>query len=106
PFLIKREKEELIERENLAGVLANELKSDGARGETASASELIQILKDPRVVAERFNRLELEAERQFDAFTKPPFFNKGNNPAEEKALRRGVKVRSIYEKAALEHAEI
>jgi HTH-type transcriptional regulator, sugar sensing transcriptional regulator len=105
PFLIKREKEELIERENLAGVLANELKSEGP-GENALASEVIQILKDPRVVAERFERLEHAAKQQIDVFVKAPVFLGGGNPAEEKSLQRGVRNRAIYERAILDQPNI
>ena len=59
PSLIAREKEELIERENLAVVLANELKSEQDPGGNTLTSEFIQVLKDPRVAAERFERLQL-----------------------------------------------
>ena len=105
PFLIAREKEELIEREKLAGVLANELKSEGTPTETTFASDFIQVLKDPRVVSERFDRLQLEAEHDIQGFVKPPFFNRGNR-GEQKALRRGVRFRVLYEKAALDDPSV
>jgi len=102
PFLIAREKQGLAERENLAGVLANELKSDGVPAETALASELIQVLKDPRVVAERFERLQLEAKHQIDGFVKAPFFVRSGNPVHSRTFQKGVRYRGLYERAVLD----
>jgi HTH-type transcriptional regulator, sugar sensing transcriptional regulator len=101
PSLIRREKEELVHRESVAKKLTEHLSSLAEPDETAP-DELIQVIRSPRAVAERFERLQLEAERQIDIFTKPPFFNRSGNTAQEKVLRRGVRARSIYEKAALE----
>lgn len=108
PFLIKREKEELAERETLAAALANELKSEHDPAETLLSSELIKVLKDPRVVAEHFERLQLETERQIDGFIKAPLFNVSNpeNPAQMKAIRRGVHYRGLYERAVLDDPAI
>jgi sugar-specific transcriptional regulator TrmB len=100
-LLMVREREKLVQRERLAEELAQRM-APFANASEAAPEELIQVLRNPRAVAERFERLELEAERQIDIFTKPPFFMRPGNPAEEKALRRGVKVRGLYEKAALE----
>jgi HTH-type transcriptional regulator, sugar sensing transcriptional regulator len=105
PTLIRREKEELLHRESVAKKLTEHL-SSLAEPVEAVPEELIEVIRNPRAVAERFERLELEAERQIDIFTKPPFFiaaaNRAPNPALEKALRRGVRSRSLYEKATLD----
>jgi sugar-specific transcriptional regulator TrmB len=101
PSLIAREKEELIQREHVANELVDRL-SPLAEASEAVPEELIQVIRNPKVVAERFERLQLEAERQIDIFTKPPFFSRTGNPAQRKALRRGVRARSLYEKSALE----
>jgi hypothetical protein len=76
----------------------------------SAPDEVIQVIRSPRAVAERFERLVLEAERQIDVLTKPPFVlpatNLASNPAQEKAQRRGVRCRSLYEKTSLEDAGV
>src|SRR4029077_6618735 len=65
-------------------------------------AELIQILRDPRVIAARFERLQLEAEKSIDVFTKAPLFISPGNPAQAKAQGRGVHCRGLYERAVLD----
>jgi sugar-specific transcriptional regulator TrmB len=101
PSLIAREKEELANRERLAGELAEKLESVAEPFDPAADVEVIQVLRDPRLIAERFERLELEAERQIEIFCKPPVIGRIDNPAQTKAMRRGVRVRSVYEQSAL-----
>lgn len=116
PSLIVREREEMLrrerlaaqaveEREHLARNLAERLSSLAEPIETVS-EEVIQVIRSPRGVSERFDRLQLEAERQIDGFVKAPIYGRQGNPALEKALRRGVRVRAIYERAVLEVAHI
>jgi len=105
PSLIVREREELMQRERLTASLVKQLELLGAPAENCAEEELIQVLRDPRAVRERIERLQLEAERQIDVFTKPPYFGR-SNPAEQKSLRRGVRVRSLYERAGLDAPEI
>src|SRR6266478_1641630 len=90
PTLIRREKEELVHRESVAKKLTEHL-SSLAEPVEAGPEELIEVIRNPRAVAGRFERLELEAERQIDIFTKPPFFMRPGNPPLKKALRRGVR---------------
>jgi len=110
PSLIARAREELlqevVERERIASELAKQLQALAKPAENNGESELIQVLRDPRVVADRFERLELEAERQIEIFIKAPFFHGGGNPAAEKVLRRGLRVRSLYERAIMDAPEI
>jgi len=114
PSLIAAEREELSqrekelgERETVAEQLTDELKST-ARTEAATdiGTEMIQVLRDPRSVLERFKRLQLDAEKTVDAFTKAPYFDPGGNQPESEALRRGVRVRAIYEKAGVDNPGI
>ncbi|MCA1650357.1 MAG: helix-turn-helix domain-containing protein [Acidobacteria bacterium] len=106
PSLIARErdeqKEKLSQRERLAGELVGQLEALADPADRIADAELIQVLRDPRVIAERFERLELEAERQIEAFVKAPVFLRDSNPAQEQALRRGVRIRGLYERAALD----
>jgi len=101
PSLVAYERELIIQRESLASRLGERIAALAEPTETAP-EELVQVIRSPRAVAERFDRLQLEAKQQIDVFTKPPYFARAGNPVEEKALKRGVKVRSLYEKAALE----
>lgn len=112
PSLIEREAEELVQRQNelaerrdLASELGAQLQAFAPLSENNLAAELIQVLRDPRAVRDRVAQLQLEAKRQIDVFTKPPYFNR-SNPGEHKSLRRGVRVRSLYERAALDTPEI
>jgi sugar-specific transcriptional regulator TrmB len=105
PSLIIHEREELLQREQLASELAGELKSVAEPSGFNGASELVQVLRDPRAVKERVERLQREAKRQIDVFTKPPYFGRGN-PGEQKSLRRGLRVRSLYERAALDDPRV
>lgn len=105
PFLMAREREELLHREQLARSLVERLSSLAERSDTI-AEELIQVIRSPRAVGERFERLELEAERSLEVFVKAPVLNRSGNPVQEKILRRGVVIRSLYERAILEVPEI
>ena len=103
--LIAREEETLRRRSGLAGELAKEF-SAIAESNAASSEELVQVLRNPHAVVERFSRLELEAEESIEAFVKPPFFTRTGNPPQAKAMRRGVRARAIYDKQALEDPAI
>jgi sugar-specific transcriptional regulator TrmB len=105
PSLILHEREELLQREQLASELAGELKSVAEPSGFNGASEFVQVLRDPRAVRERVERLQNEAKSQIDVFTKPPYFGRGN-PGEQKTLRRGLRVRSLYERSALDDPQV
>lgn len=105
PSLIAREREEVLQREQLAGRLVEQLSLLAAPVETIP-EEFIQVIRSPRGVAERVERLEQEAKERIEGFVKGPFFALQDNPAQEKALRRGVVIRSLYERTVLEVAAI
>lgn len=100
--LIAREKEELSQRETVAHKLAKELKSLRNAANHNGDSELIQVLRDQRVIAERFERLQLEAREQIDVFIKAPIFVRQGNEAQEQAYRKGVRYRGLYELAIID----
>jgi sugar-specific transcriptional regulator TrmB len=111
PSLIARERDEHLEklsqRERLATDLIGELESIIEPTVNNGEAEVIQVLRDPRVIAKRFESLELEAERQVDVFVKAPIFiSAEGNPAQQKAQRRGVRFRSVYERAAIEQPQV
>src|SRR5438132_6864033 len=98
PSLVVQEKEAISAREKIAALLGRKLSSILETADT-SPDELIQVIRSPRGVAERYQRLQLEAERQIEGFVKAPLFVTTGNPAQEKAQRRGVHYRALYERA-------
>jgi len=95
----------MLERDRITRAVIERISSLEEPAE-AVPEELIQVIRSPRAVAERFERLQLEAERQIDVFVKAPLFVRPGNPAEEKPLRRGVRCRGLYEKAALDFPSV
>jgi sugar-specific transcriptional regulator TrmB len=107
PSLIVRAREDLLQREQLVSELAKELKSFREPADTIVNGEQIQVLRDPRVFAERFERMQEEAKHQIDVFIKAPILNPSySNPTQEKAMRRGVRYRGLYESAIVDAPEI
>ena len=103
PSLIVRAREDLFQRETLAGELVEHLESLAEPRENNGESELIQVLRDPRSVSERYDRLRLEAKRAVEVFVKAPIFARpGPDPVFEEVLRRGVRCRGLYERAILD----
>lgn len=106
PSLVMRERETLLERERLAVQLAQRMASFMSSSE-AAPEELIQVVRNPKVIAERFERLQLDAERQVDVMIRAPILNpRRDNPVQEQAQRRGVRFRGLYERAAIEDPAI
>jgi sugar-specific transcriptional regulator TrmB len=106
PSLVIRERETLSQREQLADELGQQLAALVTPVETGP-EEPIQVIRNPQVFTERFERLQLEAEQQVDMIVKTPILNpRKDNPAQAKAQRRGIRFRSLYEAAALEDPQI
>jgi sugar-specific transcriptional regulator TrmB len=103
--LIDRQRETLSERERLAKELIERLAFAGD-GVEDPGEDVIEILRNRRVIADRYERLQLLAEREIKVLVKTPILGRGENPAQEAALRRGVRVRALYERAALEDEAI
>lgn len=109
PQLVATEKEKLSERELLTGDLIQGLLLAN-RGRDVPETRLIELIRDPRVVSERFQKLQKETEREIDALVRPPMIplksKYRSNPAEPESLHRGVRHRAIYESSVLEHENI
>jgi len=101
PSLVTQEKDAIAQREKIAARLGRRLASLLEPSET-TPDKLIQVIRSPRGVAERYERLQLEAKRSNEVFVKAPFFVTPGNPVQEKASRHGVRVRAIYERAVLD----
>lgn len=118
PSLIAAEREELLqrqgelsEREKVADELAQALRpADAALTSEASVEvEIVQVLRDPRAVLSRFNRLQREARRQVDGIIKAPMLMTGphsGNPLQKEGQKRGVRYRALYERAVLEQPTV
>ncbi len=104
--LVASEKEMLSQHEQIAGELTKELEAVGEPTVNNGEAELIQVLRDPRVVAQRFDRLRLEAKRQIEVFVKAPIFAREGDPVQKKVLQRGVRVRGLYERAVLDVPDV
>jgi sugar-specific transcriptional regulator TrmB len=91
----------LLERERITTEVIDGFAALHEPAEPAPA-EFIQVIRSPRAVAERFERLHLEVERQVDVFCKPPILVSPDNPAQDQVRRRGVRCRGLYEKATLD----
>jgi sugar-specific transcriptional regulator TrmB len=68
--------------------------------------EVVEILRTPKVVAERFDRLQSEAVETIDVMIQGPIEVGGSNEAEAAALRRGVRVRVVYGRRVLADPEV
>jgi HTH-type transcriptional regulator, sugar sensing transcriptional regulator len=99
--LVSQEKEAVSQHEKLATQVGRQLSSLVEPDETVP-EDFIQIIRSSRAVAERFDRLQLEAKQRIEVLSKAPIFNRPGNPVQAKALRRGIRARSIYEKAILD----
>src|SRR5206468_2829186 len=90
----------------LAHPIVEELASVTSTKTDTQDTEHIQVFRDPRVAIDRSQRLQLGAKEQIDIFIKARFFGAADNPAQAKALRRGVRVRGLYEEAVLSAPEV
>ena len=102
PALVARKDQELKDCKQRATELVRKLRALPPLASGNGDSEVIQVLRDPRVVAERFDRLQSEAKELIEVFTKAPFFAFADNPKEGNALRRGIRNRSLYDRAILD----
>jgi sugar-specific transcriptional regulator TrmB len=109
---LKNKEKEILEKANATKENIDDLASELEPRYEKSTLEVspldyIEILKDPLQIHRRVVRLLSEAKEEILAFTKPPFtkppFRRPRKMLEEraepekKALRRGVRVRNIYE---------
>jgi sugar-specific transcriptional regulator TrmB len=106
PALVRREKQTIAERERIADELA-EILTPLAADVESTLDDTVQVVSTPQVISERFNRLQLEAERQIEGFIKAPILlPRRGNPTQKKARRRGVQYRGLYERAVLDDPKV
>jgi sugar-specific transcriptional regulator TrmB len=97
----------MADREKLAVQLGLKLGSLVEPNADIAPDDLIQVIRNPRAVADRYDRLRLEAQRSIETFTKAPIFSRpGPDRVLEQALRRGVRCRNVDEREVLNHPAI
>ena len=101
PHLLAADKAALLHRERLTAEVIELISLLEGQPETVP-DELIQVLRGPRALTERFERLQLEAEESINSFIKGPYLGDPSNPIQEKARRRGVHYRGLYENRLLD----
>jgi HTH-type transcriptional regulator, sugar sensing transcriptional regulator len=106
PALVWREKQTIAERESIAAELVETLAPLAADAESA-LHDTVQVLRTPQVITERLDRLQLEAKRDVEVIVKNPILNpRLRNPAQQKAQRRGVRFKCLYESAVIDDPKI
>jgi DNA-binding CsgD family transcriptional regulator len=63
---------------------------------------LIEAVRGPEAIHQRWLQLQRSARTEIRVFDKPPYIDAGN-PAEPDLLESGVRYRTVYDRAALEH---
>ncbi len=101
PLVAERETQLQVTRAALAE-LADEYRSARAH----RASELVEVLTGESAIQQRFQQMQRQARTEMLMLTKPPYVVPGeSNDAEVELLQRGVPVRSLYDRNALESHE-
>jgi sugar-specific transcriptional regulator TrmB len=95
----------MLERERITKQIIERISSLEERAEKVPG-ELVQVIRSPRAVAERYERLQLEAKTKVEVFVKPPVFVRPDNPVQEACARRGVHYKALYERTTIEDPAI
>jgi sugar-specific transcriptional regulator TrmB len=106
PALVVREEHTLAERQQIAKELAETLAPLAADAHS-TFEDSVQLIRTPHLMGERAQRLMLEATRLVEIVVKAPIFNiRPWNPAQRKAMQRGVHIKALYEGAVMEDPNI
>lgn len=106
PGLIVREEQTVSARKKIANELAEALAPRAADTESA-LDGTVQVIRTPQVYSDRLHHLQLKAQREVLMFVKAPIHNpRPGNPAQQKAQQRGVRFRSLYERAVLDDPRV
>jgi sugar-specific transcriptional regulator TrmB len=105
--LMQHERELLEQRQEVVEKIEPRLERIAERSLGEAAEDVIEVLRSRRASGERFERLQLEAEHEIDVFVKAPAIStRPGNPAEIRALKRGVRNRGLYEEEVLALPEV
>lgn len=103
--LLERGREELRERERQVRTALPDLMR---RFESSAAGEgeLVEILRTPKLVGDRFDRLHAASQQSIDIVVRGPVQLGGTNQPELDALARGVRARAVYDRGLMRHPSI
>ncbi|WP_020577453.1 TrmB family transcriptional regulator [Actinopolymorpha alba] len=105
--LLERDRAQLDRRERHAEDALPALSEIFERsGAGTEVGEIVEILRTPKLIGERFDRLQSAAKNTIDIVVRGPIQVGGVNQAEQEALRRGVRARAIYDSAALDDPSV
>lgn len=105
-FLAKQ-REQLGERERQLAAVLGPLTEMAAQPGARGAEEVVEVLRSPGAVAERFERLQLSATREIHVLVKAPVLvTREGNPAQAQMAARNVRYRGLYERAVLDDPEV
>lgn len=98
--LAARREEEIARARDSVETLSNEMRQQSG----PPPEELLEIVTGQSSVGRNFMQLNLSARREVRAFVRPPFAADVSQPtiSQDTALRRGVRVRGIYDVSAFE----
>jgi HTH-type transcriptional regulator, sugar sensing transcriptional regulator len=104
--LVAREEQTLAERQQIARELAETLAPLAADADSA-LDDSVQVIRTPHLIVERYQRLQLEATRLVEVIIKAPIFlPSSSNPTQRKVMRRGVRYKSLYERAVMDDPKV
>lgn len=105
-FLAKQ-REQLGERERQLATVLGPLMEMAAQPGARETEEVVEVLRSPGVVSERFERLQLSATREIHVLVKAPILvTRGGNPTQAMMAPRNVRYRGLYERAVLDDPEV
>jgi sugar-specific transcriptional regulator TrmB len=99
--LLDRSRAELVAQEKSAAAALPELAALYETNAGGGDGEVVEILRTPKLIGERFDRLQAEARSTIDIVVRGPIQVGGSNAGELAALRRGVRARAIYDQTVL-----
>lgn len=109
--LMSEQREALDRMERVSTGLAASLLPVWSEGRSQSDPlDYIEVLRDPRAIAERFNDIQEHATHELLSFNKPPFVTPTENTAGVKAVRRLSRVqgaaRAVYTHDVLDDPDV
>jgi HTH-type transcriptional regulator, sugar sensing transcriptional regulator len=103
---VVRDEQRLAERQQIAKELAEALAPLAAAADSA-LDDFVQVIRTPHLIAERSQRLQLEARTIIEGIVKAPILNpKVANPAQPVATRHGVHYKVLYELAVTDDPKV
>ncbi|MFH9089109.1 LuxR family transcriptional regulator [Streptomyces sp. NPDC017673] len=97
--LVESRERQLAAVRDAAGPLG-EIFDDARRG--SAAAPATRTISGPEAVGDHYYRLKQAAQEEFSALGRPPFLLAPNEPMDEAAVGRGVRVRAVYAAASFD----